>query len=218
MMTRNPDGHGLEHPLVREYLARLRRESTRLASDQAHDLYADIADHLRVALGDQPSEEQVREQLDRVGSPALLVDEAGGLAAPARPRTRAVAVGAVMLLVLAELLIFLPTLAAVLWVAGLVLLAVPKEWTGPQKLRGYLSLGTGLPVVFIALSAGFVGASTSCSAGSEVRPDGTLIQTPMVCTETSGAPWLAILAVTLLIGYVGWQFLTVRRLLRNPVP
>jgi hypothetical protein len=216
MMTSRPDGHGLEHPMVSDYLERLRREATRLPADQAHELYADIADHLQEALGDDPGEEQVRAQLDRVGSPALLVDEAGGEATTTPGEARGLAVAAVVLLVLAELLFFLPTVAVLVWAVGLALLAVPREWTGRQKLRGYLSLGTGLPVVFLLLSVAIVGESSTCSGGTEVGPDGTVAELPTVCTETSAAgPWLGVLVAALTLGYLAWQVLTARQLLRS---
>ena len=74
-----------DHPLVQDYLARLREESRRLPLDQARELEADITEHLQAALGEDPGEVRVRDALDRLGSPSELVAEAAGTPSAAAP-------------------------------------------------------------------------------------------------------------------------------------
>ena len=137
-----------DHPLVRDYLARLREESRRLPVDQARELEADITEHLQTALGEDPTEVAVRDALDRLGSPGELVSEAAGTPAPtvAAPERRPFSspVGAIGCLLAAELLSLLVPIAFVLWVVGLVLLARATVWTEREKLLGFLGLGIGL--------------------------------------------------------------------------
>ena len=136
-----------DHPLVRDYLARLREESRRLPVDQARELEADITEHLQTALGQDPTEVAVRDALDRLGGPGELVSEAAGTPAPtvAAPERRPFSspVGAIGCLLAAELLSLLVPIALVLWVVGLVLLARATVWTEREKLLGFLGLGSG---------------------------------------------------------------------------
>lgn len=76
------------HPLVHDYLQRLTTESRRLPADQAAELRTDIEAHLGEALPHGASEAEVRQVLDRLGSPAELVTAAGGAAPEDGPREK----------------------------------------------------------------------------------------------------------------------------------
>ena len=211
---------GTTHPLVTDYLTRLRQEMRRLPDDQARELVADIAEHLEVRLGDDPGEADVRNALDRLGSPTELVAAAGGatVAVPrSGPRSRRVEIGAVVTLVAAELLFILVPLAALLWIVGVVLLLLAQSWTGQQKLRGFLSLATGLPLVLVVLSIALVGGSSETCSSSPVPAGRGAAPAPadITCTSSSTGPpaWVGITVLVVLVLYLLWQVLTVRALL-----
>jgi hypothetical protein len=218
-----------EHPLVKDYLARLREEARRLPVDQARELESDIAEHLDAGLGADPGEAAVRDALDRLGQPAELVAEAGGTTptpAPAagpepRPKPFASPVGAIACLLAAELLSILVPVALVLWVVGLVLLVRATVWTEREKLLGFLGLGTGFVVFFAVLGIGLVAAgrdSGPCIATTST--DGGLVST--TCTGGDGGIGLAgITVLTLLACYLAFQVFTIWRLtrsMRSPAP
>ena len=165
-----------DHPLVRDYLARLREEARRLPVDQARELEADITEHLQVALGEDPAEVPVRDALDRLGSPGELVAEAAGTTAPVvstdERRPFSSPVGAIGCLIAAELLALLVPIAFVLWVVGLVLLARATVWSEREKLLGFLGLGSGFFVSLAALGLGLVAVRTTgtgCSQNTDGR-------------------------------------------------
>ncbi len=217
---------GTTHPLVTDYLDRLRHEARRLPDDQARELIADITEHLEVGLEADPGEAEVRNALDRLGTPTELVDAAGGTpSAPAGPasatsRSRKVEIGAIVALVGAELLVILLPLAALLWIVGVVLLVVAQSWTGQQKLRGFLSLATGFPLVLLVLSIALAGGSSETCTSSPVPAGRGAAPAPadITCTSSStGAPtWVAVAVLVALGIYLVWQVLSVRALLRAP--
>ena len=133
------------HPLVEDYLARLRPGPRRLPVDQARELMADIDEHLRAALPQDASEAEVRNALDRLGTPRELVTEAGRTPTPASPTERQIfrlpgrrdhlpgrRRDPVSLL--------LP-LSVPLWIVGLVMMARATVWTEREKWLGFLGLG-----------------------------------------------------------------------------
>ncbi len=225
MMAQEFEGRGVEHPLVRDYLERLRVESARLRADQALELYDDIADHLGAALGTDATEAEVRERLDKVGSPALLVDEAGGEpvqgvrpAAAAPGKAGGVEAAAVITLFAAELAFFLVPVAALAWVAGLVLLAISRYWSGAEKLRGFLALGTGFPVALLVVGLAFTsaGSTGSCTDVTGVRTDGTVVDQGTTCTGAeTGITWVTVVAWVVTLAYLAFQVGMAWRLLRS---
>lgn len=206
------------HPLISDYLARLAVEARRLPEDQAEELIADVSEHLSAGFGAglgtgadaDPTEADVRNLLDRLGTPAELVDAAGPVATatPVRDSARigAVETAAVTLLIAAEVIFILIPIAAVMWIVGLVLLAVAGAWSGRQKLRGLLSLGTGFPVVMMALGIFLVPASTtSCASSATTAAGASDVASDVVCT-TSGPPaWIGGVILALFLLYLAWQ-------------
>lgn len=209
-----------DHPLVNDYLHRLRDECRRLPHAQGDELYADIRAHLRDALGgaygEMPSEVEVRAQLDRTGDPAELVTDAGGTEArPARGDTESTAVG---FFVLAELTSFLFPLALVCWIVGGVQTIRSRAWTGGQKLACILVLGSGILVVFVG-GLGLAGGSVTTCFSSTVTPltgphAGHSRTTSANC-PSPGMPWGVYVAMGVAVVYLVAQVWTAWRLLRR---
>jgi uncharacterized membrane protein len=214
------------HPLAQAYLGRLAESARSLPRDDAAELVADISDHLREALPATPSEAEVRTVLDRLGTPQELVTAAGGPAShPGAPPTREPRFGAVEILALvglvgAELLFVILPLAVLLWLAGVVLLAVSRVWSGAQKAWGLAALATGLPVAFTVLALPVSGGTTTCSAevvSTEVGPDGAVSSTvPSTCVTEGGWPdWAFTIVQVLFVAYLCVQVWTLWRLTRR---
>jgi len=68
----------LEHPLVREYLRELDKASLTLSAAQARELREQIAAHLDEALPPGATNEQVRDEIGKLGPPRSLVAAAAG--------------------------------------------------------------------------------------------------------------------------------------------
>ena len=208
-----------DHPLVRDYLARLREEARRLPVEQARELEADITEHLQVALGDDPGEVSVREALDRLGTPGELVAEAAGTTAPAvstdARRPFASPVGAIGCLIAAELLSLLVPIAFVLWVVGLVLLARATVWTEREKLLGFLGLGSGFFVSLATIGLSLIAVRTTGAACTETTTvDGTLLTSD--CSPASGGiDAFGVVVLVLLAAYLAFQVFTIWRLARS---
>jgi uncharacterized membrane protein len=201
------------HPLAQDYVDRLAATARVLPPDQATELVADISDHLREALRPDADEAEVRTVLDRLGTPRELVAAAGGTAeAPAAsPASGTNGLGAVEVLALvtlvgAELAFALWPLAVLLWVAGIVLLAVARGWSGRQKLRGFLGLATGFPLLFTTILLPIGGEVSTCTSSA----------TGQTCTTEGGLPdWVALVALVLLAAYLCFQAWTIWRLTRR---
>ena len=197
------------HPLVEDYLCRLRTEAARLPRDQAEGLVADIDEHLEAALGEDPSEAEVRNALDRLGSPEELVAEAAGPAgATSGPRAKPFAspTGAVVCLVAAEVLCLLLPVSVPLWIIGLVLMARATVWTEREKWLGFLGLGSGFPVVFVSLFLSVI-AVRGCS---QVYENGRLVS-----DTCSGVDWVAVVVWSVTVGYLAFQVFTIWKLVRS---
>lgn len=216
------------HPLAQGYLDRLRVAARTLPDDEASDLVADISDHLREALPATPSEAEVRTVLDRLGTPQELVAAAGGsvgasvgrsVGHPSAPPAREARFGAVEVLALvglvgAELLSLLLPIAVLLWIAGIVLLAVSRVWSGRQKAWGLGALATGLPVAFTVLFVPASSGTTVCEGAAPAGgPDDTTIST---CVTDGGWPdWAFTVAQVLFVAYLCVQVWTLWRLTRR---
>ena len=125
-------------------------------------------------------------------------------------------------LIVAELVFFLmPILGAFTWIAGLVTLVVSRYWTASEKLRGFLALGTGYPIVFFVVGwLGLPGISTSgsasCSSSSVTTERGEVFEGGTRCVETGGGVhWSGVVVLVLLAAYLVLQVITARRLLRS---
>lgn len=225
----------LDHPLVQDYLRRLRVESSRLPADEAHDLETQIREHLSAALGADPTEVEVRETLDRLGEPAVVVEAAGGAIhqegssagfdgageharqGEAQPdgawqseteqdsawREVAALVG----LVGATLLFWLPIVNIVLWLGGIVLLILARRWSVADKLWGALVLGAAPWLAIVVGMMAWVTTSEVCET------DSSGVTT---CTGGGGGvTGLEAVSITLAIAFLVLYVWTVIRLARK---
>lgn len=208
------------HPLITDYLDRLRRAAVGLPETDARELAADIEEHFRAATdGRAISEAEVRTLIDRLGPPEDLVAAAAPpTTAPttepaAQPRREWEATTVAMLLA-AEVLILtilLIPIGLVVWVIGLVFLARCHRWTSSQRLRAGLVLGSGVPVALLALVAS--GMATFRSVSQACSVDAAGVEHCTGAASSGPAAWVPWLLAALGIGYAALQIVTARRLL-----
>lgn len=218
----------LDHPLVQDYLRRLRAEAHRLPVDDAHDLETQIREHLLAALDDDPAEAGVRETLDRLGEPSVLVGAAGTTAHdetahdetppdgtphddPRGPDGAWREVGGLVGLVGALLLVWLPVVNVVLWLGGLVLLVLARRWSVADKLWGAIVLGLGPWLVLAGGALAWFTTSQVCEV------DAAGVET---CVGSGGAgdgglTALNVVAIALTVAFVGLYLWTLVRLARR---
>jgi hypothetical protein len=79
-------------------------------------------------------------------------------------------------------------------------------WTQRETMLGLLVLGTGFPAAFVFVGASMV-SMTSCA---QVYENGRLVR-----DTCSGVDWVAILAWTVVLGYLALQAFTIWRLSRS---
>jgi uncharacterized membrane protein len=196
------------HPLVEGYLRSLQTEAARLPYDQARELLADIDEHLGAALPPDPSEAEIRNVLDRLGTPTELVEAAGGQLAeePHRPKPFSSPGGAILCLVMAEVLSIALPISVPLWILGLVMMVRATVWSDRQRLLGLIALGSGMPAVFVFLAGSLVAVRT-CSQAIE---NGRVVQ-----DTCGGVDWVAIAAWTVIVAYLALQVFTIWWLLRS---
>lgn len=216
----------LDHPLVQDYLRRLHDETVRLRVDEGRELEAQIREHLVAALGVEATEADVREVLDRLGEPSVLVDEAGGATPPpghgrqgdqgdqgdqggqVREDGAWREIGALVGLVGATLLFWFPLVNVVLWLGGLVLLVIARRWGVADKLWGALVLGLA---PWLAVAAG---AMAYVTTGEVCQSDATGATT---CTGggADGLTALNIVAIVLTVAFALLYLWTLVRLARK---
>ncbi len=218
-------------PLAQDYLARLAAECRRLPADQAEELLSDLTAHVHEGLSDTASEAEVRTLLDRLGTPREVVDSAAGATEPPAATSPAeltrqpggIEIGAVIVLIATGLTAPLVFLSIPAWIVGLVLLAVSQVWTGREKLRGLLSLGTGLPLVLAMAAASVVSIRVSdCGSHEPVvtparpgSPEPVVVPPSDASCAADGPAWYLWVFLALVVAYFIYQFMTARRLLRK---
>jgi hypothetical protein len=144
--------------LVHDYLRQLERAMRDLPRGSRRELRADIEAHLDDTLRSDPSEAQVRDALDRLGTPEEIVEaerERLGMR-PAKAGWRETAT--VILLLIGGLL-----LPLVGWVVGVVLLWGSRAWTVRDKLIGTFVVPGGYAGTALALTLGVSSSSGSSS-------------------------------------------------------
>lgn len=204
MMTDN------QHSTVSDYLGRLRAEAgRRLSPDRARELVDDIRNHLRERIAEDATEADVRNALDRLGTPTELVDAAGGTTAP--PATGPVAappgnrreMAALALLVLSVVTALAVPVAGLLLIAGLVLAFTSTRWTGTDKaLAVVVYTVLGMPLLVIGGGLALMTAGASVCAQTDTQAGGVARQ---VCSSTGASTpsWVIIpIAIGLLAIHV----------------
>jgi hypothetical protein len=147
-MTRNT------HPLVEDYLGRLRAAARVLPEPDRGELLAEIEGHIAAGLavagapaaaGAAADDAAVQRLLDSLGDPAAIV----AAARREYPTGDTSGVGGRDLAALAFLLVgFPPFIGSII---GIVLLCMSKVWTVGEKLAGAVVAGGLLPIMLLFL-------------------------------------------------------------------
>lgn len=180
--------------LIGDYLARLERATADLPVQERDELRDDIRSHLDEIHAAGASEAELRDALDRLGSPESIAEAAGATTPPpptpapaARPSSRALDVLAVVLLLVGGIVI-----PGVGWVLGVVLLWVSSSWTVGERIVGTLILPGGLaaPLALglFAARGGVCSSETAVVGGGEAVGGGEIALIGEDCLI--GGPWL----------------------------
>lgn len=231
----------LEHQLVHDYLVRLdAAAATALPPDRRAELHSDISEHLVDALAESDaSEAAVRTILDRLGAPEEVVAEAAGLQPPApegyaghgldvpfaprtpqpgsRPKVEEAALACLIGSVILFVSVVLSPIGIVLWVAGLVLVAISARWSGTDKVLAAIAYGVlGIPLIVAATSASFFAVwRETCSMTEDASG--------LAVRECSGGPpvwvpWASGLALAAVLALWAWVAVRLwRHAHRDPV-
>lgn len=205
----------LQHPLVVDYLTRLRSEALRLPDAEARDLVADIEEHFQAAEREgRTSEAELRTLIDRLGRPedvvAAAAPDRSAPSAPPVPRREATTVGLLLTAEVPALTVLLLPIGIIVWIIGMVMLALCRRWNTSQRGTAWVVLASGLPIAMLALAVGSLAMSVSTQT-CETGADGV-----EVCRQvaSSGPPmWLPWLLAFAGIGYAVLQVVVARRLL-----
>ncbi|GAA1371096.1 HAAS signaling domain-containing protein [Luteococcus sanguinis] len=197
------------NPLFSAYLDDLTRRASALPATDAHDVVADITEHLTAAQGSVHSEAEARTVLDRLGSPAEVVAAVAPAPtvaeAPREDGRREVM--ALVLLVLAELMFVIWPVALLLAAAGVYCLLTSRVFSWPQKIIALVVLGLAVPLIVGAgLTAWGNVTQTSCIEGVDNCED-------TVTQPNIGPMLIGLFAVTqlLVLGWLGFALRRVRR-------
>jgi hypothetical protein len=170
------------HPLVAEYLKRLRRAAARLPPGRRAELIAEIEAHLADALDPGVTDAEALHALRRLGPPeAIVAAEDPAAATPARrePRGRKEWLAMVLLL-------FGGLIAGVGWLVGAILLWTSRAWTRREKLVGTLVVPGGLLLPVYILHT--TGVSSDSCAGQRAHCAPTNMQ----------IAWMVVVAILVL--------------------
>lgn len=213
---------GNQHPLVSDYLDRLRSEAhRRLSADQADELVDDIRGHLRERVAEDATESDMRNALERLGTPSELVDAAGG--AQRTPATDPAPVtasnrremAALALLVLSVVTAVAVPVAGLLLIGGLVLAFTSTRWSGTDKaLAAVVYTVVGMPLLFLGGLATFTTTGASVCIQSDTRAG---VPAREVCSSggTGAAPWAAAVVALVILAILAIHVYTAVRLYRH---
>ena len=189
--------------LVEEYLKRLGVAARGLPRAERRELRAQIDEDLRLAIGDESGEAEVRAALERLGDPDEIVAEQYGRR-EARRGIGAQAIGAIVLLLVGGFL------AGIGWVVGVVMLWTSLAWTTREKLIGTLLVPGGLAT---ALYLPLVLGGQACSE-NVVRGGPGITRVAGSCsgaTSTLDNVLVAVLLAFLVIASIGTAIFLARR-------
>ena len=148
--------------LVDDYLRRLRAEARRLPRSDREELLQQIQEHLDEAIPPGTSDAEVRNALERLGSPETIVaEERERLGIPA---IRAGKLEWCVVFLLPFGAVVLPLIG---WLFGVFLLWCSRVWTTREKLIGTLLPPGGLSaIVYLAITS----ATTCSTSGGTGQP------------------------------------------------
>jgi hypothetical protein len=168
-------------------------------------LRAQIEEHLRLAVGDQPSEAEVRTALERLGDPDEIVAEQYGRR-EARRGIGGQAVGAIALLLVGGFL------AGIGWIVGVVMLWTSVAWTTREKLIGTLLVPGGLATaLYLPVLLGSEGCSATVVRFRGGRAIARVAGTCTGATSTLDHVLVAALLVFLVFAPIGTAIFLARR-------
>lgn len=139
-----------DHPLVKQYLAAMARETAGLSPERRNELLADLEEHIAVALAEEAAsgDDEIRTVLARLGDPRTIAATALGEEHPAPQASRGRPLALLGLLaVTGPLTVFgpvlgVPALIGVVW----------WLWTAPQWRNRDKAIGTAaalVPLLFL---------------------------------------------------------------------
>ncbi len=184
--------------VIADYLAALRAATFDLPAQERDELVGSIAEHIATAMSEvvRPSDADVRQILDRLGSPAAIAAEARGhssapvgsgvllaappAAAPPVPRPGPLEWGGVAMLGIGSYL--LPVIGTV---AGLVMISVSSWWSIRQKVLAVILSASGAIVVPL-LGLGLFAARAEPGDSGPSRPTVEVVpvQAPTPASES----------------------------------
>jgi hypothetical protein len=130
------------HPLAEDYLDRLERAAAHLPRARRRELIDDIEAHLGEALGPDPRESEVRNELERLGEPEVIAEAEEPRPVPSRERGHRGRLewAAIALIVFGTWFgaVFFGAPAVLAWPVGVVLLWRSRLWNVRDKLIGTL--------------------------------------------------------------------------------
>lgn len=183
-----------QHPLVTDYLTRLRASAFHhLPESDARDLMGQVQQQFDEATRGAAGEAEVQALVDRLGTPEALVAAAAPPPAPesSPPGQPTREIRTVMLLLSAEVLalsVLLLPIGIIVWLVGMVMLALCRRWNTRQLATAWMVLASGFPLAMLALAAAGLASGRSIS-------------------------WLPWVLAMVGIGFGALQVVTARRLL-----
>lgn len=198
-------------PVVSDYLDRLDAATSDLTPDVRDDLLADVRGHLDEVVERAASEAQLRQALDRLGSPEAIASEARGALPPpaavqlahppppARPATsrRGFDVAAILVLLFGGLVLtllfgWIGTLVG--WLTGVGMLWSSRSWTGGEKALATLVWPGG---VIAPLLLGLISWRTCAVTTTRDAAGATVVDE--VCTGFALPVWIGIPLLVVLV-------------------
>ncbi|MFF4779296.1 HAAS signaling domain-containing protein [Microtetraspora fusca] len=128
-----------QHPLVKNYLAAVARETAGLDEERRNELIADLDEHIVVALAKEanPDDQAIRDVLARLGDPRSIAASALGESSAAVSVRRRHTVVPLVLLALAGLAtVTAPVAGVVLAIVAAVALWAAPQWQTRDKVIG----------------------------------------------------------------------------------
>jgi uncharacterized membrane protein len=194
---------------VRSYLDELERALRDLPKDRRQEIVRDIRGHIDVALADlgEPSDADIEQVLDGLGTPQEIAEAAFAEQPPARPRMAVRDVATVILLLIGG--IVLPFFG---WVIGLVLLWSSTAWRTRDKVIGSLIVPGGLFGSLIVFGLALFATSSSSTCISTAA---TVKAHHLTCTTGGTGSLGVVVAATLLVVSAIGPFFTMVWLIRT---
>jgi hypothetical protein len=193
--------------VVDRYLEDLERSMPDVPKSRREEIVADIVGHIDDALGElgrEPTEADVLNVLDRVGTPDEIATDARERLGVRRRRISAMDPVALVLLLVGGFVFFVG------WIVGVVLLWASDVWTARDKIIGTLVFPGGLLLPFLlAFGAGATETCHSSGTGPEVCTGGP--------SAVAHIAWIVLFVVLVLAPFATTAYLARRMRRRSAV-